>query len=178
MMRIGVSLYHPDQAAEALREYAASYPTLGPQTSASTPRFKSTTCRRCRSCRPKLVGAPHADADLDVGWRTPKTRAGQGTHRPARVRSARRPSPPLLCCRSSRGVQHLIDEEFSDGHRYYTKEAHLKSLTDEAIDILVQFFRDMPMGGEGKRSWVWAGADRWTSPRRTQLSPTASTRCG
>ena len=29
MMRIGVSLYHPDQAAQALREYAALYPTLG-----------------------------------------------------------------------------------------------------------------------------------------------------
>jgi FAD/FMN-containing dehydrogenase len=46
------------------------------------------------------------------------------------------------------GVQHLIDEEFCDGHRYYTKEAHLQSLTDEAIDVLVEFFRDMPMGGE------------------------------
>jgi hypothetical protein len=46
------------------------------------------------------------------------------------------------------GVQHLIDEEFCDGHRYYTKEAHLQSLPDEAIDILVEFFRDMPMGGE------------------------------
>jgi hypothetical protein len=46
------------------------------------------------------------------------------------------------------GVQHLIDEEFCDGHRYYTKEAHLAGLPDEAIDILVDFFRDMPMGGE------------------------------
>ncbi|MGO9081075.1 MAG: BBE domain-containing protein [Streptosporangiaceae bacterium] len=46
------------------------------------------------------------------------------------------------------GVQHLIDEEFRDGHRYYTKEAHLASLPDKAVDRLVEFWQDMPMGGE------------------------------
>ncbi len=46
------------------------------------------------------------------------------------------------------GVQHLIDEEFEDGHRYYTKEAHVAELADEAIDRLVDFWKDMPMEGE------------------------------
>ncbi|HEY0716351.1 MAG TPA: BBE domain-containing protein, partial [Streptosporangiaceae bacterium] len=32
------------------------------------------------------------------------------------------------------GVQKLIDVEFEDGHRYYTKEAHLADLAGEAID--------------------------------------------
>ena len=45
-------------------------------------------------------------------------------------------------------VQKLLDEEFADGHRYYTKEAHVSELADEAIDILVAFWKDMPMGGE------------------------------
>jgi hypothetical protein len=46
------------------------------------------------------------------------------------------------------GVQHLIDKEFEDGHRYYTKEAHVAELADEAIDKLVDFWKDMPMEGE------------------------------
>jgi hypothetical protein len=46
------------------------------------------------------------------------------------------------------GVQRLIDTEFEDGHRYYTKEAHVADLADSAIDRLVAFWRDMPMEGE------------------------------
>ena len=46
------------------------------------------------------------------------------------------------------GVQKLIDKEFEDGHRYYTKEAHVAELADEAIDKLVTFWSDMPMEGE------------------------------
>ena len=46
------------------------------------------------------------------------------------------------------GVQRLIDVEFEDGHRYYTKEAHVAELADGAIDRLVEFWRDMPMDGE------------------------------
>jgi hypothetical protein len=46
------------------------------------------------------------------------------------------------------GVQTLIDTEFEDGHRYYTKEAHVADLADGAIDKLVAFWQDMPMEGE------------------------------
>ena len=46
------------------------------------------------------------------------------------------------------GVQRLIDTEFEDGHRYYTKEAHVADLADDAIDRLVGFWNDMPMEGE------------------------------
>jgi FAD/FMN-containing dehydrogenase len=46
------------------------------------------------------------------------------------------------------GVQRLIDVEFEDGHRYYTKEAHVADLADEAVGTLVAFWQDMPMEGE------------------------------
>ena len=46
------------------------------------------------------------------------------------------------------GVQRVIDEEFENGHRYYTKEAHVNDLAPEAIDALVTFWKDMPMEGE------------------------------
>jgi FAD/FMN-containing dehydrogenase len=47
------------------------------------------------------------------------------------------------------GVQRLIDVEFEDGHRYYTKEAHVADLADDAVDKLDAFWRhDMPMEGE------------------------------
>jgi hypothetical protein len=46
------------------------------------------------------------------------------------------------------GVQRVIDEEFEDHHRYYTKEAHLTELAGEAIDRLVAFWKEIPMQGE------------------------------
>jgi hypothetical protein len=40
------------------------------------------------------------------------------------------------------------DVEFEDGHRYYTKEAHVADLADEAVGTLVAFWQDMPIKGE------------------------------
>jgi|HubBroStandDraft_6_1064221.scaffolds.fasta_scaffold05332_8 FAD/FMN-containing dehydrogenase len=144
MMRIGVSLYHPDDAAQALREYAAIYPTLGRHVG-----FHGALKHDMPALPfvpPELVGARMLmlismwleDAD-DPDGKALIDRLG-GVGEPAVTASTVLPF--------GAGVQHLIDEEFCDGHRYYTKEAHLQSLTDEAIDILVSFFRDMPMGGE------------------------------
>ena len=45
-------------------------------------------------------------------------------------------------------VQKLLDAEFPDGQRYYTKEAHVSELAGEAIDTLVDFWKDMPMHGD------------------------------
>jgi FAD/FMN-containing dehydrogenase len=144
MMRIGVSLYHPDEAAEALRDYAAIYPTLGRDVG-----FHAALKHDMPALPfvpPDLVGARMLmlismwleDADDPAGKALIDRLGGIG--QPAVTASTVLPF--------GAGVQHLIDEEFCDGHRYYTKEAHLQSLTDEAIDILVSFFRDMPMGGE------------------------------
>jgi hypothetical protein len=42
----------------------------------------------------------------------------------------------------------LLDPEFPNGNRYYTKEAHINSLPEEALDILVSRWADMKMSGE------------------------------
>ena len=144
MMRIGVSLYHPDQAAQALREYAALYPTLGRNVGYHAALKHDMPA--LPFVPPELVGARMLmlismwldDADDPSGEELIGRLSSVGE--PAVTASTVLPF--------GAGVQHLIDEEFCDGHRYYTKEAHLQSLTDEAIDILVDFFRDMPMGGE------------------------------
>ncbi len=144
MMRIGVSLYHPDEAAEALREYAAIYPTLGRNVG-----FHAALKHDMPALPfvpPELVGARMLmlismwldDADDPAGSELIERLGSVG--QPAVTASTVLPF--------GAGVQHLIDEEFCDGHRYYTKEAHLQSLPDEAIDKLVEFWKDMPMGGE------------------------------
>jgi FAD/FMN-containing dehydrogenase len=144
MMRIGVSLYHPDQAAQALREYAAIYPTLG--RNAGFHAALKHDMPALPFVPPELVGARMLmlismwldDAEDPAGKELIDRLITVGE--PAVSASTVLPF--------GAGVQHLIDEEFCDGHRYYTKEAHLAGLPDEAIDILVDFFRDMPMGGE------------------------------
>jgi FAD/FMN-containing dehydrogenase len=144
MMRIGVSLYHPDQAAQALREYASIYPTLGRNVG-----FHGALKHDMPALPfvpPELVGARMLmlismwleDAEDPAGKELIDRLITVGE--PAVSASTVLPF--------GAGVQHLIDEEFCDGHRYYTKEAHLAALPDEAIGILVSFFRDMPMGGE------------------------------
>jgi len=45
-------------------------------------------------------------------------------------------------------VQKLLDPEFPNGNRYYTKEAHIDALPDEALQILVSRWLDMRMSGE------------------------------
>jgi FAD/FMN-containing dehydrogenase len=144
MMRIGVSLYHPDQATAALREYSSIYPTLGRNVG-----FHAALKHDMPALPfvpPELVGARMLmlismwldDADDPAGKELIDRLITVGE--PAVSASTVLPF--------GAGVQHLIDEEFCDGHRYYTKEAHLAALPDDAIDVLVDFFRDMPMGGE------------------------------
>jgi FAD/FMN-containing dehydrogenase len=144
MMRIGVSLYHPDEAAQALRDYAAIYPTLGRNVGFHAalkhdmPALPFVPAELVGARMLMLISMWLEDADDPAGKALIDRLGAVG--QPAVTASTVLPF--------GAGVQHLIDEEFCDGHRYYTKEAHLQSLTDEAIDILVSFFRDMPMGGE------------------------------
>jgi FAD/FMN-containing dehydrogenase len=144
MMRIGVSLYHPDEAAAALREYSAIYPTLGRDVG-----FHAALKHDMPALPfvpPELVGARMLML-ISMWLEDAEDPAGQ-----ALIDRLGKVGQPAVTASTvlpfGAGVQHLIDEEFCDGHRYYTKEAHLQSLPDEAIDILVEFFRDMPMGGE------------------------------
>jgi len=45
-------------------------------------------------------------------------------------------------------VQRIIDPEFPDGNRYYTKEAHINTLPDAALESLVGSWQSMDMQGE------------------------------
>jgi FAD/FMN-containing dehydrogenase len=144
MMRIGVSLYQPDEAAQALREYAAIYPQLGRNVG-----FHAALKHDMPALPfvpPHLIGARML---MLISMWLDDADDPEGAELIGRLGTIGHPEVTATTVLPfGAGVQHLIDEEFCDGHRYYTKEAHLQSLSDEAIDILVEFFRDMPMGGE------------------------------
>jgi FAD/FMN-containing dehydrogenase len=144
LMRIGVSVYEPEEAAAALRAYAALVPTL-PRTVGWHAALKHD-----------MPALPFVPAEY-VGKRLVmlismwlgSAEDPEGEEMITRLSSVGNP-----CISASTvlpfgaGVQRLIDVEFEDGHRYYTKEAHVAALADEAIDRLVDFWADMPMEGE------------------------------
>ncbi len=144
MMRIGVSLYDEEHAAQALREYAALVPTL-PRTVGWHAALKHDM-PALPFVPPEIVGKRVVmlfsmwldDAEDPAGAELIERLCEVGE--------------PILKASTvlpfAAGVQHLIDKEFEDGHRYYTKEAHVAELADEAIDKLVDFWKDMPMEGE------------------------------
>jgi FAD/FMN-containing dehydrogenase len=144
MMRVGVSLYQPEDAAQALREYAEVVPSL-PRTVGWHAALKDVM-PALPFVPPELVGRRLLmlvamwldDAEDPAGAELVERLTAVG--RPAVKASTVMPFAAR--------VQRLLDEEFADGHRYYTKEAHVSDLADEAIDTLVAFWKDMPMHGE------------------------------
>jgi FAD/FMN-containing dehydrogenase len=144
MMRIGVSVYEPEHAAEALRAYAAMVPAL-PRTVGwhaalkhDMPALPFVPPQYVGRRLLMLVSMWLDDASDDMGAATIDQLTEIGT--PCIKATTLLPF--------AAGVQRLIDTEFEDGHRYYTKEAHVADLADGAIDKLVGFWRDMPMEGE------------------------------
>ena len=144
MMRIGVSVYEPDRAADALRAYAALVPTL-PRTVGwhaalkhDMPALPFVPPQYVGQRLLMLVSMWLDDADDPAGEQMIDRLTGVGE--PCIKASTVLPF--------AAGVQRLIDTEFEDGHRYYTKEAHVADLAGDAIDALVGFWQDMPMEGE------------------------------
>jgi FAD/FMN-containing dehydrogenase len=144
MMRIGVSVYEASEAAAALRGYATVVPNL-PRTVGwhaalkhDMPALPFVPPEYVGKRLVMLISMWLGDADDPEGEEMISRLCDIG-------------SP---CIKASTvlpfgaGVQRLIDTEFADGHRYYTKEAHVASLADEAIDRLIDFWADMPMEGE------------------------------
>ena len=144
MMRIGVSLYQPQDAADALRQYAAIYPALGRNVGWHAALKHDMPA--LPFVPPQLVG--ERMLMLIVMWLDDADDPA-GSELVERLCSVGNP-----CAKASTvlpfaaGVQRILDEEFADGHRYYTKEAHVATLADEAIGRLVEFWQNMPMGGE------------------------------
>jgi FAD/FMN-containing dehydrogenase len=144
MMRIGVALYQPEDAAQALHEYAELVPTL-PRTVGWHAALKDAM--------PALPFVPPELVDrrllMLVAMWLDDAEDPAGAELIERLNAVGRPAVKAMTVMPfAARVQRLLDEEFADGHRYYTKEAHVAELADEAIDILVGFWRDMPMHGE------------------------------
>jgi hypothetical protein len=145
-MQIGISLYQPQDAKEALREYARIVPSL--------PRTVSWHGALKRHMPPlpfvprELVGQRLLmlfsmwldDAQDEHGIEYTERLAHMG--RPCLTATTVMPF--------GTGVQKILDPEFADGHRNYTKEAHLDSLSAEVTDRIVDFWATMPMEGEAQ----------------------------
>ena len=144
MMRIGVSVYEPGQAAAALRGYASVVPTL-PRTVGWHAALKHDM-PALPFVPPEYVGKRLL---MLISMWLDDAEDADGAEMITRLTEIGEP-----CIKATTvlpfgaGVQRLIDTEFEDGHRYYTKEAHVAELADDAIDALVGFWRDMPMEGE------------------------------
>jgi FAD/FMN-containing dehydrogenase len=144
MMRIGVSVYEPEQAAAALRGYASMVPAL-PRTVGWHAALKHDM--------PALPFVPPSYVGkrllMLVSMWLDDAEDPAAAEMIDRLTELGEP-----CIKASTvlpfagGVQRLIDVEFEDGHRYYTKEAHVADLADEAVDRLVASWQDMPMEGE------------------------------
>jgi FAD/FMN-containing dehydrogenase len=144
MMRIGVSLYHPEDAAKALRDYAEVVPTL-PRTVGWHAALKDAM-PPLPFVPPELVGRRLL---MLVAMWLDDAEDPAGAELIERLTTVGRPAVKATTVMPfAARVQRLLDEEFADGHRYYTKEAHVSELADEAIDTLVAFWKDMPMQGE------------------------------
>ena len=144
MMRLGVSLYQPEDAAQALREYAQVVPTL-PHTVGWHAALKDVM-PALPFVPPELVGRRLL---MLVAMWLDDAEDPAGAELVERLTAVGRPAVKATTVMPfAARVQKLLDEEFADGHRYYTKEAHVSDLAGEAIDTLVAFWKDMPMHGE------------------------------
>jgi FAD/FMN-containing dehydrogenase len=144
MMRLGVSLYEPEDAAQALREYASIVPTL-PRTVGWHAALKHDM-PALPFVPPELVGRRLL---MLISMWLDDAEDPAGVELIERLTTVGRPCVKATTVMPfAARVQKVIDEEFADGHRYYTKEAHVSELADQAVEDLVAFWKDMPMHGE------------------------------
>jgi FAD/FMN-containing dehydrogenase len=144
MMRIGVSVYEPEDAAEALRGYASVVPTLPPTVGWHAALKHDMP--PLPFVPPELVGKRLL---MFISMWLDDADDPAGAEMIERLNAVGRPCVKAMTVMPfAAGVQKVIDTEFEDGHRYYTKEAHVADLAEEAIDTLVDFWKGMPMEGE------------------------------
>jgi len=143
-MRIGVSLYHPEDAVVALSEYARVYPELGDDVGWHA---------ALKMSMPKLPFVP----DELVGKRLlmlivmylEDAAAPEGEKLVQRLIEVGKPATKAMTLMPfGARVQKIINPEFPDGNRYYTKEAHINSLSGEALESLVGSWLAMDLEGE------------------------------
>src|SRR6185312_8941556 len=124
MMRIGVSVYEPEQAAAALREYARVVPTL-PRNVGWHAALKHDM-PALPFVPPEYVGQRLL---MLVSMWLDDAEDPAGAELIGRLTETGEPCiKATTVLPFAAGVQRLIDVEFEDGHRYYTKEAHVADL--------------------------------------------------
>ena len=143
-MRIGVALHQPEDAVEALTEFARIYPELPDHVGWHAALKQSMpglpfVPEPLRGKRLLLMIVMYLDdASSDDGVKLVERLIGVG-----------RPAAKAMTVMPFGGrVQKLLDPEFPNGNRYYTKEAHINELPEEALQILVSRWLDMRMSGE------------------------------
>ena len=143
-MRIGVALHQPEDAAAALAEYAQIYPELPDHVGWHAALKQSMpglpfVPEPLRGKRLLLMIVMYLDdAQSDDGIKLVERLIGVG--KPA--------SKAVTVMPFGARVQKLLDPEFPNGNRYYTKEAHINALPEEALEILVSRWGEMKMSGE------------------------------
>jgi FAD/FMN-containing dehydrogenase len=143
-MRIGVALHQPEDAVAALAEYAEIYPELPDHVGWHAALKQSMpglpfVPEPLRGKRLLLMIVMYLDdAKSDDGIQLVERLIGVG--KPA--------AKAMTVMPFGARVQKLLDPEFPNGNRYYTKEAHINALPEEALEILVQRWGEMNMSGE------------------------------
>ena len=143
-MRIGVALHHPEDAVKALAEYAQIYPEL--------PDHVGWHAALKQSMPPlPFVPEPLRGERLllmiVMYLADSKERAGEKLVE--RLIAVGNPAAKAMTIMPfGARVQKLLDPEFPNGNRYYTKEAHINDLPEEALEILVRRWGEMKMSGE------------------------------
>jgi FAD/FMN-containing dehydrogenase len=143
-MRIGVALHQPEGALRALREYAEIYPELPDHVGWHA------------ALKQSMPGLPFVPEPLRgkrlllmIVLYLDDAQSEDGIALVDRLISVGEPAAKAMSVMPfGARVQKLLDPEFPNGNRYYTKEAHINELPEEALDILVSRWLEMKMSGE------------------------------
>ena len=143
-MRIGVALHHPEDAVIALEEYAQIYPELPDHVGWHA------------ALKQSMPGLPFVPEPLRgkrlllmIVMYLDDAQSDEGVVLVERLIGVGKPAAKAMTVMPFGGrVQKLLDPEFPNGNRYYTKEAHINELPEKALDILVSRWLDMKMSGE------------------------------
>jgi FAD/FMN-containing dehydrogenase len=143
-MRIGVALHHPEDAVAALAEYAQIYPELPDHVGWHA------------ALKQSMPGLPFVPPELSgkrlllmIVMYLDDATSDDGIQLVERLIAVGKPAAKAMTVMPfGARVQKLLDPEFPNGNRYYTKEAHINELPEEALEILVNSWGEMKMSGE------------------------------
>jgi FAD binding domain/Berberine and berberine like len=143
-IRLGLAIYRPEDATEALYEYARRYPDMPVELSWHAALKQSM---------PPLPFVPEPLRGQRVllmfGMYLGDPESAPAAELTELVTTIGSPAAAATVVLPFAGrVQRMLDAEFPNGRRYYTKEGHLDSLTPDTIDALVAAWQPLTIEGE------------------------------